>query len=128
MVLNGGVSSSVAWAGRGSELGRGWPATAEEWQRLAHGGGRAAAQRKPLSGLRFGPSFVTSPAPPSDLTTPAEVSPDPKELRQIQTREHPCFHLFQNSCELQGTQRCAVETASQHFPDSKGDRVQRSTV
>lgn len=68
------------------------------------------------------------PSPPSDLKTPAEVSLDPKELRQIQTREHPCFHLFQNSCELQGTQCCAVETASQHFPDSKGDRVQCSTV
>lgn len=65
MVLAGGVSSSVAWAGRGQSWA-GAGLLAEEWQRLAHGGGPALLTRRSLFSASQGlsPSFVTpSPAP-----------------------------------------------------------------
>lgn len=123
MVLNGGVSSSVAWAGRGSELGPG----------LACYSGRVAALPSTRWWTRccpeeasfrpqVWPSFVTS-QPPTDLTTPAEVSPDPKEAGRYRLESilvSICFRILVNY--RVHTALRLVETASQHF------LIQKETV
>lgn len=101
-------STLPIWPGRGSEQDPAWAGVAVESlgvQRVA--GVHAAAWRKPLPGLRFGHGCTEAfigrpPQPPLDLTTTTEVSPGPRELRQTQARQHPCFCPFQNSCKLQG--------------------------
>lgn len=64
---------------------------------------------------------------PSGLTTTTVVCPGPRELRQPQAGEHPCFCLFQNWCKPQGQQQAHNISMTQKKKKKK-DSALSSTV